>query len=100
MAEAAHYTRTHLEEVAEISTRWIPGLDAGLARKVIPYTVYDPRLTPYTYKAFDESVRILIEQKKMRAPFPAERAYEPKFIQRAVRERPEWFADLKPVQEK
>lgn len=97
MAEAAHYTRTHLDEAAEISTRWVPGLEAGLARKVIPYTIYDPRLTPQTYRAFDESVRILLEQKKMRAPFPAERVYEPRFIQQVVQERPEWFADLKPV---
>lgn len=97
MAEAAHYTRTHLDEAAEISTRWVPGLEAGLARKVIPYTVYDPRLTPQTYRAFDESVRILIDQKKMRAPFPADRVYEPRFIQQVTREHPEWFADLKPV---
>lgn len=97
MAEAAHSTRTHLAEAAEISTRWVPGLEARLARKVIPYTLYDPRLTPHTYRAFDASVRLLLDQKKMRAPFPAERVYEPRFIQQVVRERPEWFADLKPV---
>lgn len=39
----------------------------------------------------------LIEQKKMRALFPAERAHAAKFIRRVLRERPEWFADLKPV---
>ncbi len=97
MAEAAHYTRTHLGEVAEISTRWVPGLDAALARKVIPYTVYDPRITAYSLRSWDEAVQSLIEQQKMRAPFPADRAYEAKFIQRVLRERPEWFADLKPV---
>lgn len=51
MTEAAHYTRTHLDEVAEISTRWVPGLDAPLARKVISYTTYDPRITAYSLRS-------------------------------------------------
>jgi ABC-type nitrate/sulfonate/bicarbonate transport system substrate-binding protein len=37
LAEACQYTRQHLDEAAEISTRWIPGLEAATARKAIWY---------------------------------------------------------------
>jgi len=97
LAEASQYTRQHLDEAAEIATRWVPGLDPAVAKKAIRNMTYDPRLTRHTIESWDENVRILVEQKKMRQPVPWGQGNEVKFIQRVEKEHPELFSDLKPV---
>jgi len=97
VAESSQYTRQHLDEAAEIATRWIPGLEVGTARKAIRYMSYDPRITKYTIESWDENVRVLVEQKKLRKPVPWTQGIELKFIERAQKEYPQFFSDLKPV---
>ncbi len=97
-AEASQYTRQHADEAAEIATRWVSGLEADVARKAIRNLHFDARLSKYSLQAFDESVKVLLEQKKLRAPIPATRGMDPRFIEKVMRERPDLFADLKPVQ--
>jgi ABC-type nitrate/sulfonate/bicarbonate transport system substrate-binding protein len=97
MAEATWYTRKHLDEAAEISTRWIPGLDAAVARTALGHMVYDARITPNTIAAWDENVKILLEQKKLRAPLPWQKGVELRFIEKVMKSHPEFFADLKPA---
>ncbi|PYN99812.1 MAG: hypothetical protein DMD91_11910 [Candidatus Rokuibacteriota bacterium] len=96
-AEASQYTRQHLDEGAEIATRWIPGLDLPVARTAIRNLTFDPRITRHTIAAWEENVRTLIDQKKLRAALPWQQGMEPRFIERVVKERPELFSDLKPV---
>ena len=97
LAEASQYTRQHPDEAAEIATRWIPGLEAGVARKAIRNMRYDPRITKYTLESWDENVRVLVEQKKLRQAMPWSQGIELKFIERAQREYPQLFSDLRPV---
>ncbi len=98
MAEATSYTRQHPDEAAEISTRWIPGLDAPVARKALANMVFDARITRHTVAAWDENVRVLLEQKKLRAPLPWQKGIDLRFIEKVMKSHPEFFADLKPVQ--
>jgi len=97
VAEAAQYTRQHLDEAAEIATRWAPGLDAAVARKALRHMTFDPRITPHTVAAWEENVRILMEQKKLRSPLPWQQGIELRFIDKVVKSHPQLFADLKPV---
>ncbi len=97
MAEASQYTRQHSDEVGEIATRWIPGLEADVARKAIRIMSYDPRITKYTRESWDENNQVLVEQKKLRQPIPWTQATDLKFIERAQKEYPQLFSDLKPV---
>ncbi len=97
MAEASQYTRQHLDEAAEIATRWIPGLEVATARKAIRYMSYDSRITKFTLESWDENVRVLVEQKKLRQPLPWKDGTELQFIERAQKEYPQFFSDLKPV---
>ncbi len=96
-AEASHYTRKHPEEAAEIATRWVTGLDVGVARKAIRHLHFDARLSKHSLQAFDESVKILVEQKKLRAPIPATRGMDTRIIEKVMRYRPDLFTDLKPT---
>jgi ABC-type nitrate/sulfonate/bicarbonate transport system substrate-binding protein len=98
MAEATWYTRTHADEAAEISTRWIPGLDAAVARKALDNMVFDARITPHTLAAWDENVKILMEQKKLRAAVPWQKGVDTRFIDKVMKSHPQFFADLKPAQ--
>ncbi len=96
-AEASQYTRQHPDEAGEIATRWVTGLDVDVARKAIRHLHFDARLTKYSLQAFDESVKVLLEQKKLRAPVPASRGMDTRHIEKVMRERPDLFTDLKPI---
>ncbi len=97
LAEASQYTRQHLDEAAEITTRWVPGLEYAVAKKAIRNMRFDPRITKPTIESWEENVRILVEQKKMRQPLPWEQGIELKFIERVQKEYPQFFSDLPPV---
>ncbi len=97
LAEACQYTRQHLDEAAEIATRWIPGLETATGRKAIRYMSYDSRITKYSLESWDENVKALVEQKKLRQSVPWNMGIELKFIERAQKEYPQFFSDLKPV---
>jgi ABC-type nitrate/sulfonate/bicarbonate transport system substrate-binding protein len=97
LAEACQYARQHPDEAAEIATRWVQGLDAAVAKKAIRYLHFDPRVTKQTMASWDENVRTLVEQKKMRQVLPWDRGNELRFIQRVEKEHPQLFGDLKPV---
>jgi ABC-type nitrate/sulfonate/bicarbonate transport system substrate-binding protein len=97
VAEAAQYTRKNLDEAAEIATRWAPGLDAAVARKAIRHMTFDPRITPHTVAAWEENVRILIEQKKLRTALPWQQGIELRFIDKVVKSHPQLFTDLRPA---
>ena len=97
VAEAAQYTRKNLDEAAEIATRWAPGLEAAVARKALRHMTFDPRITPHTVAAWDENVRVLVEQKKLRAALPWQQGIELRFIEKVAKNHPQLFADLKPA---
>src|SRR3990167_2357939 len=97
MAAATQYTRKNLDEAAEIATRWIRGLDVAVARKAIRHMAFDARITASTRAAWDDNVKVLLEQKKLRAPVPWQQGVEPRFIEKVMKAYPELFADLKPV---
>lgn len=50
-------------------------------------------ITPATFKAFDDAVEMLLDQKKLRAKVTSQ-SYDDRFIKEAMREHPELFADL------
>jgi ABC-type nitrate/sulfonate/bicarbonate transport system substrate-binding protein len=86
LSEASQYARQHQDEAAEISTRWVPGLEMSVARKAIRYYFYDPRITKYSQESWNENVGVLVEQKKLRQPVPWTQGAELKFIERAQKE--------------
>ena len=98
VAEATWHTRKNLDEAAEISTRWIPGLDIAVAKKALANMAFDARITPPTVAAWEENVKILIEQKKLRAAVPWQQGIELRFIEKVMKSHPQFFADLKPAQ--
>ncbi len=97
VAEASQYTRKNPDEAAEIATRWVAGLDAAVARQALRQMTFDPRITPHTLAAWDENVKILIEQKKLRTALPWQQGIELRFIEKAMKSHAQLFADLKPV---
>jgi ABC-type nitrate/sulfonate/bicarbonate transport system substrate-binding protein len=97
MAEATWYTRHNRDEAAEISTRWVPGLDVAVAKKALGNMVFDARITPQTIASWEENNRILVEQKKMRAVLPWQQGVELRFIEKVMKSHPQFFADLPPV---
>ena len=96
-SEAAQYARQRPGETAEMATRWIPGLEIGVATRAIPHMAYDTRITRHTFQAYDETMKDLIEQKKLRGAVARDTAFDARFIERVVREHPQFFSDLPSV---
>lgn len=96
-AEATWYARRNRDEAAEISTRWVPGLELPVARKALANMTFDARITPHTVAAWEENTRILLEQKKLRATLPWQQGIELRFIEKVVNSHPQFFADLPPA---
>ncbi|OGL60136.1 MAG: hypothetical protein A3J27_07245 [Candidatus Tectomicrobia bacterium RIFCSPLOWO2_12_FULL_69_37] len=96
MSEAAAYVRDpkNLDEVGRIGSRYIRGMDADLIKSTHKYWVYDMRLGKNSRKAFNESVKILISQKKMKKPFDPAKYYDTSFIENTIKRHPDWFKDL------
>src|SRR5712692_4360115 len=96
MSEAARFVRDpkNLDEVGSIGARYIPGMDADLIKRTHKYWGYDMRIGKNSFKAFNEAVEVLIAQKKMKQPFDPAKYYDTSFIERTMKEHPEWFNDL------
>src|SRR5262245_17166982 len=73
-------TRQRLDEAAEIATRWVAGLDPAVARQAIRHMTFDPRITQHTVAAWEENVRVLLEQKKLKTALPWQQGLEFRFI--------------------
>jgi ABC-type nitrate/sulfonate/bicarbonate transport system substrate-binding protein len=97
VAEASQYTRKNPDEAAEIATRWVSGLDPAVAKQALRHVAFDPRITSHTIAAWEENVRTLVEQKKLRAPLPWQQGIELRFIEKVMKSHPQLFADLKPA---
>jgi ABC-type nitrate/sulfonate/bicarbonate transport system substrate-binding protein len=97
LAESAFYTRQNLDEAAEISTRWVPGLDADIAKKAIRFMPYDPRISKHSIQNYEESVQDLLDQKKLKEKIAPSEAINTTFIEKVMQSHPQFFADLKPI---
>lgn len=96
MAEATWYTRKNLDEAADISTRWVPGLEIAVAKKALAHMVFDGRITKHTVAAWEENIGVLLDQKKLKASLPWQQGIELRFIEKVMKSHPQFFADLKP----
>lgn len=96
MAEAAAWVRDpkNKAEVVKIGVRYVRGVSPELFARTIKYWTYDPRLGENTFKAFKFSVKQLIAQKKMKRPYDPKKYFDLTFINRTMKEHPEWFKDL------
>tara|TARA_R110002110_G_scaffold2756_5_gene13391 strand:- start:1432 stop:2451 length:1020 start_codon:yes stop_codon:yes gene_type:complete len=97
ISESAAYVRdpANREEVAEIGTRFV-NMTKEEVLAGLEFWVYDPRIGENTAKAFEDANALLLAQKKMKKPFPADKYLDSKFIQSTMKRHPEWFADLGP----
>ena len=96
MAEAHAYTRDlkNSEEVSEIGSRFA-NMTKDEVLRTKQFWTYDPRAgNENTIKAFNDSVELLLAQKKMKAPYDPMKYFEFKFIKSTMERHPEWFADL------
>ena len=96
MAEAHAYTRNpkNADEVAGIGSRFA-NISKDEVLRTQKYWTYDPRFgNAETDKAFNDSVTLLIGQKKMKARYDPAKYIESKFIKSTMERHPEWFADL------
>ncbi len=97
LVETEWYVRHHQAEAAQIATRWIEGLDEASAKKAITYMTFDPRFSRNTLAAADLEQRALLTLGRIKQPVDYSQAINTTMVEKAMREMPQFFADLKPV---
>lgn len=95
--ESAWYVRQHQAEAAQIAGRWIEGLDEKAAKKAITYMNFDPRFSVNVMRAQATVDRIMLERGRIKQAADLTRAIDTSFLDRVMRDSPQFFADLKPV---
>lgn len=98
VSEAAHFLRDarNRDEVAAIGVRYIRGMSPDLIKRTLPHFIYDPRIGRNTFRSFEQTVELLISQKKMKTAYDPKRYYDTSFIESTMKRHPEWFRDLSP----
>ena len=98
-AQAQNWTRAHRDEAAEISTRWIPGMDKATLKLALENLPLDVRLSKNTLEGFKEhAIPLLLSQKRIPQAFDPAPAVDNEFVAAAEKKDPAAFADLKPIQ--
>lgn len=98
-ARAQAWTRAHRDEAAQISTRWIPGLDADTLKLALKTLPLDVRLSKNTIDGFSTyAIPLLMSQKRVPQAFDPAPAVDNRFVAAAMKADPSAFADLPPVQ--
>ncbi|MEP7062510.1 MAG: ABC transporter substrate-binding protein [Betaproteobacteria bacterium] len=97
-AQAQAWTRSHRDEAAEISTRWIPGMDAKTLTLALKSLPLDVRLSKNTVEGFREhAIPLLVSQKRVAQAFDPAPAIDNAFVASAMKADPSAFADLKDI---
>jgi sulfonate transport system substrate-binding protein len=97
MVETEWYVRHHQAEAAQIAMRWIEGLDEVSAKKAMTYMTFDPRFSRNTLAAADLEQRSLLALGRIKQAVDYSQALNMTMLERAMRETPQFFADLRPV---
>jgi ABC-type nitrate/sulfonate/bicarbonate transport system substrate-binding protein len=98
-ARAQAWTRAHRDEAAQISTRWIPGMDAETLKLALKTLPLDVRLSKNTIDGFSTyAIPLLVSQKRVNQAFDPAPAVDNRFVAAAMKADPSAFADLPPIQ--
>jgi ABC-type nitrate/sulfonate/bicarbonate transport system substrate-binding protein len=98
-AQAQAWTRSHRDEAAKISTRWIPGLDEATLKLALQNLPLDVRLSKNTIEGFSQySIPLLVNDKRIPQAFDPASSVDNRFVAAAMKADPAAFADLKPIQ--
>ncbi|MCC7106614.1 MAG: ABC transporter substrate-binding protein [Chloroflexi bacterium] len=95
--ETCWWTRQNLDQAAEITTRWAPGLELDTAKKSIRFVPFDPRVSSLVLDMVAEQKKLLLENKKIKGDIDIEKIMSLSFLKKSLAEHPEWVADLPPA---
>ena len=97
-AESMHWARQNKDEAAQITTRWVPGLDLAVTKKASAFVRFDPRLTKAMLASLEDNNKLLLDQKKIKAPVEVSKALDKSFVEKTAKQYPQFFTDLKPAE--
>ncbi|MCC7105440.1 MAG: ABC transporter substrate-binding protein [Chloroflexi bacterium] len=97
LAEASQYVRQNPEESATISTRWLPGLSAVVARKAMTHLDFDPRLSPFMATSWEGDAKTLLDQKRTTRLVSFNEGFDSTIQDGVLQQQPQFFSDLKPI---
>lgn len=97
LAETEAWIRANLKEAAVVDTHFIPGLEADVAAEAIKNLNFDPRVSDCTVKAFADSTRVLLDQKKLKQNVPSDQQVTRTYVAKTQQTYPQFFKDLKPI---
>ncbi len=100
-----HWVQGHVDAAARVAAVTRSGADVlvhvEIPEALRPYVAVKGSLAldgaSLTVAAWEENVKILLEQKKLKSSLPWQQGLEPRFIEKVMKTYPQFFADLKPA---
>jgi sulfonate transport system substrate-binding protein len=97
-AEAGQWIRNHRAEAAQVTMRWIPGVDADVLAESLRYIPQDLRLSKNTLDSYRNlSIPLMISDGRIKEAFDPAKFVDARFYLAAEKQAPQFFNDLKPI---
>lgn len=97
-AEAGQWVRNNRKEAAQITTRWVPGLDVDVLAEALQYIPQDVRLSRNTIDSYRTmSIPLMISDGRIKEAFDPAKVVDARFYLAAEKQAPQFFRDLKPI---
>jgi sulfonate transport system substrate-binding protein len=94
-AESQQWVRQNRDGAAEISMRWIPGIDLAVMKEAIRQAGYDHRISKYTVEGYVKTtIPNLIAGGQVKQAFDPSPFIDPQFYLYAEKTFPQFYADL------
>lgn len=94
-AEAQQWVRQNYDAAAEITMRWIPGVELDVMKVGIRRSPLDMRLSKLTVQGFNQNTMpSLVNDKRLEKAFDAATVVDPQFVKYAEKTAPQFFSDL------
>lgn len=97
-AEAQQWARQNQAATAQVSMRWIPGVELDVLTESIRQVPQDLRLSKNTIDSYrNVSIPLMMSDGRIKEAFDPSKFIDPRFSVAAEKQAPQFFSDLKPI---
>ncbi|MCC7107173.1 MAG: ABC transporter substrate-binding protein [Chloroflexi bacterium] len=96
-AQATQFIRKDPDGSAEISSRWLTGIEVPILRKAIGHVPWDVRMSPAVRQGWEYEVGDLVKRGTLKQMVPFDEAVDVALLEGVSKQHPEFFNDLPPL---
>jgi ABC-type nitrate/sulfonate/bicarbonate transport system substrate-binding protein len=96
-AESSQYIRANMDEAADISSRWLSGIDPVVLRRSIRHLTFDPRISQAVREGWEYDLTTLVNRGALKTMMPFDEGVDVPLLENLPKKYPQFFNDLPPL---